>query len=62
MKTLDGVEGSFEVVWTGVVIIVQEEGQNWSKIRLCAHINPVEAPNSDLILVNAGALVGWGYS
>ena len=45
MNVLEGTEGLFEVVWTGMAIVGQEEGNTLSDIGSCACGEPVEATN-----------------
>ena len=41
MNILEGIEACFRVFWTKMIILDQEEGQNWSDVRTDVHRNPV---------------------
>ena len=62
MDIAEGIEGRFEVFWTGMLILVREEGHDWIEFRLGASRNPVQAPNWDMIMVFEDDLIGWRYN
>ena len=41
----EGIEGRFEVVWTGMVVVGQEKGHNWVEVKLSVHGKTVESTN-----------------
>ena len=41
----EGIEGRFEVVWTGMVVVGQEKGHDWVEVKLSVHGKTVESTN-----------------
>ena len=44
MNIPEGIEGCFEVVWNGVVVVAQEECHYWVYVYSCACGEIAEAP------------------
>ena len=60
-KLTGGYRGRFEVVYTGMDIVRQEEGRYCSDIRLVVHRKPVDDIIYNMISVCAYYLIGWIY-